>query len=243
MELSVIIPTMNEEGGVEQVISSIQEILDDTEIDYELIVVDTLSTDRTRDIAIEKGARVIEEPQRGYGRAYKTGFQEANGNILVTMDADCTYPAEEIPRLCSMLKNEEIDFITTNRFSELEEGAMSAHHVLGNKVLTALMGLLFRVHVRDSQSGMWVFKKDILDQMDVRCDGMPFSEEIKIEAFKVGRAKEVPIKYRRRVGEAKLTSFGDGWQNAKYLVVKRFFLKRSPSAGPEPHSGIIEDRE
>lgn len=87
----MIIPTMNEEGGIERVISSIQETLDGTGLDYELLVVDTLSTDRTREIAMEKGARVIEESQRGYGRAYKTGFQEAQGSILVTMDADCTY--------------------------------------------------------------------------------------------------------------------------------------------------------
>ena len=96
MQLSVIIPTMNEEESIGQVIDSVHQALNGWE--YEVLVVDTNSKDRTRDIAAEKGAVVIDEPRRGYGRAYKTGFESSKGEVIATLDADCTYPAEEIGR-------------------------------------------------------------------------------------------------------------------------------------------------
>jgi hypothetical protein len=76
--------------------------------------------------------------------------------------------------------------------------------------------------MRDSQSGMWVFRRDVLDRLVLSDDGMPMSEEIKIEAFRKTRSREVPIIYRRRVGEVKLSSWKDGWKNMKFLFKKRF---------------------
>jgi len=221
LRISVIIPTMNEEAGIGAVIDSVQKSLEGTGLDIEVLIVDTRSKDRTVDIAREKGAIVIDEPRRGYGRAYKTGFERASGDIIATLDADCTYPAEEIPRLAKMLDAENIDFITTNRFAKLEKGAMSLEHSIGNKALTMTMNVLFGVRVRDSQSGMWVFRKSIVPKLDITSDGMAMSEEIKIEAFKRVRSREVPIEYRRRVGEVKLSSWKDGWQNIKFLFSKR----------------------
>jgi len=221
LRISVIIPTMNEEAGIGAVIDSVHKSLEGTGLDIEVLIVDTRSKDRTVDIAREKGAIVIDEPRRGYGRAYKTGFERASGDIIATLDADCTYPAEEIPRLAKMLDAENIDFITTNRFAKLEKGAMSLEHSIGNKALTMTMNVLFGVRVRDSQSGMWVFRKSIVPKLDITSDGMAMSEEIKIEAFKRVRSREVPIEYRRRVGEVKLSSWKDGWQNIKFLFSKR----------------------
>ena len=106
MRITVIIPTMNEEAGIGGVIESVRKALDGTEFSYDVMIVDTNSKDRTKEIAKEKGAVVIEEPRRGYGRAYKTGFEKAEGDIIATLDADCTYPAEEIPRLTRMLQTE-----------------------------------------------------------------------------------------------------------------------------------------
>jgi hypothetical protein len=182
--------------------------------------------DRTTEIAREKGAIVIDEPRRGYGRAYKTGFERASGDIISTLDADCTYPAEDIPVLARMLAAEGLDFITTNRFADIEKGAMSIKHSVGNKVLTFTMNLLFSVHVRDSQSGMWVFRKEIVPKLDITSDGMAMSEEIKIEAFKRVRSKEVPIAYRRRVGEVKLSSWKDGISNVRFLFSKRKIYRK-----------------
>ncbi|RLF75321.1 MAG: glycosyltransferase family 2 protein, partial [Thermoplasmata archaeon] len=94
MKVSVVIPTLNEERSIGKVL----EMLPRRE-DYEVVIVDGLSTDRTVDIAKEKGARVVMERRRGYGRAYKTGFKEARGRIIVTMDGDLTYPAEMVEEL------------------------------------------------------------------------------------------------------------------------------------------------
>lgn len=212
---------MNEEEGIGFVIDSVRNALQGTEYELEIMIVDTRSKDRTTEIAREKGAIVIDEPRRGYGRAYKTGFERTTGDIVATLDADCTYPAEEIPVLARMLDSEGLDFITTNRFARIEKGAMSIEHSIGNKVLTFTMNVLFGVRIRDSQSGMWVFRKTIFPRVELTSDGMAMSEEIKIESFKKVRAREVPITYRRRVGEVKLSSWKDGYHNVRFLFSKR----------------------
>jgi glycosyltransferase involved in cell wall biosynthesis len=226
LKVSIIIPTMNEEEGIGLVIDDVKKAFVGTDIAFEIIVVDTNSKDRTRDIAREKGAVVIEEPRRGYGRAYKTGFANATGEVVATLDADCTYPAEELPVFARMLFEKDLDFITTNRFAKLEKGAMSLEHSIGNKVLTVTMNILFHVWIRDSQSGMWIFRREILPQLDITSDRMAMSEEIKIEAFKKARGKEFPIVYRERVGEVKLSSWKDGINNVKFLFGKRTEFKQ-----------------
>ena len=217
---------MNEEEGIGKVIDSVRSALNGTEFAHEIIIVDTNSKDRTTQIAMELGAVVIDEPRRGYGRAYKTGFEKATGDVIATLDADCTYPAEDIPGLTRTLFEKDWDFITTNRFAKLEAGAMSLEHSLGNKVLTVTTNILFGVWIRDSQSGMWVFRREILGKLDISNDGMAMSEEIKIEAFKKARGKELPIVYRRRVGEVKLSSWKDGYQNVLFLFHKRMRFKK-----------------
>jgi hypothetical protein len=219
-KVSVIIPTMNEEKSIGMVIDEVKKALG--ERPHEIIVVDTASRDRTREIATERGARVVEEPRRGYGRAYKTGFENATGEFIATLDADMTYPGTEIPSLLDMLQSRGLDFITTNRFARMEKGAMSAKHRFGNWVLSTTARILFRVKVKDSQSGMWVFREAILKDLDLESDKMSLSEEIKIEAFRKFKGAEVPISYRVRVGEVKLSSWKDGSGNLKYLFKKRF---------------------
>jgi glycosyltransferase involved in cell wall biosynthesis len=220
-KVSVIIPTMNEEKSIGLVIDEVRAALEGVR-PYEVLVVDTDSRDRTREVAAEKGAVVIPEPRRGYGRAYKTGFERASGEIVATLDADMTYPASQIPKLVNMLESQGLDFITTDRFADMTKGAMSAKHRLGNKVLSVAARVLFRVKVRDSQSGMWVFRKSVLGMLALESDGMAMSEEIKIEAFKKAKAVEVPITYRVRVGEVKLQSWKDGFGNLRFLFKKRF---------------------
>jgi glycosyltransferase involved in cell wall biosynthesis len=213
---------MNEEASIGQVLEDAAKALSAAGLQFDMNIVDTNSKDRTREIALAKGARVIEEPLRGYGRAYKTGFEKADGEIIATLDADCTYPAEDIPKLVKMLQDEELDFITTNRFAQMEEGAMSTKHKIGNGMLNLTTRFLFNVRIKDSQSGMWVFRRERLQMLDLTSDGMPLSEELKIEAFKKLKAKEVGIVYRPRVGEVKLSSWKDGWKNMKFLWKKRF---------------------
>lgn len=211
---------MNEERSIGLVIDEVRVAMGQRE--YEVLVVDTNSTDRTREIAASKGAVVVDEPRRGYGRAYKTGFGKATGEVIATLDADLTYPASDIPGLVAMLDSKGLDFITTNRFARMQNGAMSAKHRFGNWVLSTTMRILFRAKLKDSQSGMWVFRKSILPSLTLESDGMSMSEELKAEAFRKVRAAEVPITYRPRIGEVKLSSWKDGLGNLRFLFHKRF---------------------
>jgi hypothetical protein len=216
---------MNEEEGIGEVLDEIPlAALAEMGYPAEVVVVDGESVDRTRDIASEKGARVVIEPRRGYGRAYKTGFDVALGDIVATGDADKTYPFDKLPEYLRLFEREQLDFLTGNRFGKLQPGAMSAKHKLGNWVLSTTGRVLFLVDVKDSQSGMWIFKRSILPRLRITSDGMPMSEEIKIEAFTKPDLKsaEVPIEYRVRVGDVKLSSWKDGYRNMKFLFQKRF---------------------
>ncbi len=219
MKVSVIIPTLNEEESIGHVLDKIPR---GGKYEWEIIIVDGDSKDRTREIAAEKGAKVIVEKRKGYGRAYKTGFQHATGDVIVTLDGDDTYPAEEIERLVDYLLEKDLDFISCERFSRMRKGAMSLTHKVGNTILTIATRLLFGVKIKDSQSGMWVFRREILKDLNLTSDGMAFSEEIKIEAWRKFRCEEVPIEYRERKGEVKLNTWRDGFHNLMFLIKKRF---------------------
>jgi glycosyltransferase involved in cell wall biosynthesis len=217
--ISVIIPTLNEQSGIEETIRSIPESTLNRKLGYELeiIVVDGGSTDATVELAKKMGARVIAEKRKGYGRALKTGFAAANGQILVTIDADNTYPTGSIPEYVRELEQGDYDFMTINRFSEMEQGVMSFTRRTGNKILTLLTRLLYSIDLADSQSGMWIMKKNFVSSIKLNSDGMSLSEEIKIIAFKFFKSKEIDGRYYSRSGDAKLRIFHDGWENLKYL--------------------------
>lgn len=223
-------PTLNEEKGVGKTIDSIKkDISKKNNWELEIAIIDGLSKDKTQEIAKKRGAKIILEKRRGYGRAYKTGMSKATGNIIVTGDADATYPFNRIHKYIQLLLDEDLDFITTDRFAELKHGSMSVKHAFGNVVLASALRILFFINIRDSQSGMWIFKKEALKKiqpLENFNDGMPFSEEIKIEMFtaKNIRAKEIPSTLSSREGEVKLESFKDGWRNLKFLFKKRLYL-------------------
>ena len=220
-------PTLNEEKGVGKTIDSIKkDIFKKKNWELEIAIIDGLSKDKTQEIAKKRGAKIILEKRRGYGRAYKTGMSKATGNIIVTGDADATYPFNRIHKYIQLLLDEDLDFITTDRFAELKHGSMSVKHAFGNVVLASALRILFFINIRDSQSGMWIFKKEALKKiqpLEDFNDGMPFSEEIKIEMFtaKNIRAKEIPSTLSSREGEVKLESFKDGYRNLKFLFKKR----------------------
>ncbi len=220
--MSIVVPTMNEEASIGQVLDEVADAMRDRG-PYEVIVVDTASRDRTVEIARGKGARVVPEPRRGYGRAYKTGFAAARGEVIVTLDADLTYPASRIPEFVRYVHDEGADFVSGNRLAMIRAEAMSGMHRLGNRILTAAFRVLFKFPIRDSQSGMWAFRRSILDPLELVHDGMPFSEELKAEVIRKGfRFQEVPIEYRARVGEKKIRSVRDAFGNLAWLFRKRF---------------------
>jgi glycosyltransferase involved in cell wall biosynthesis len=216
--ITVIIPCLNEEQGIEQVLRRLPTFVD------QIIVVDNGSTDRTSDIAGSLGAHVIREEVRGYGRAYKRGFRAATSDLIVTLDGDHSYPADAISYLLEAFLHLDVDFLNASRFPVRDPRAMSMKHKIGNLVLSLAMSLLYFRWVRDSQSGMWVFRRSILSHMKLISDSMAFSEEIKIEALKSSRVRfeEISILYTSRLGEIKLNPWRDGFHNLWFLVRKRF---------------------
>ena len=217
--ITVIIPCLNEEAGIERVLRAMPEFVD------EIIVVDNGSTDRTSDLALSLGAKVIREELRGYGRAYRRGFSCATSDLIVTLDGDHSYPVDGISYLLEAFLHLHVDFLNASRFPVHDTGAMSFKHKFGNLVLSLAMSILFFRWVRDSQSGMWVLRRSILKDMKLEADGMAFSEEIKIEALRHPRIRfgEISILYSTRLGEKKLNPWRDGIQNLAFLARKRFF--------------------
>src|SRR6266853_5901103 len=216
--ITVIIPCLNEEHGIEKILSSMPDFVDET------IVVDNNSTDRTSEVAAALGAKVIREEVRGYGRSYKRGFASAIGDIIVTLDGDHSYPPDAISYLIEAFLHLDVDFLNASRFPVRNRRAMSFKHKFGNWVLSFAMSLLYFQWVRDSQSGMWVFRRSILKDMRLESDGMAFSEEIKIEALRNRKVRftEISIQYSSRLGEIKLNPWRDGFYNLFFLVKKRF---------------------
>ncbi len=219
--ISVIIPTMNEEASIGQVLDEVRAAL--VGRDFELLTVDTDSRDRTNEIAAARGARVVPEPRRGYGRAYKTGFAAARGTYVLTLDADLTYPADRFPEFLQVLEEGGADFVAADRLSRLNPEAMTGMHRLGNLLLNVAFRALYAYPMHDSQSGMWAFRRDLLPRLHVVHDGMAFSEELKIEVLREGiRYREIPIEYRVRLGRKKIRSVRDAVENMAWLFRKRF---------------------
>jgi glycosyltransferase involved in cell wall biosynthesis len=240
-KISIIIPTLNEQNGIEHTIRRIpiSSLLDEFGYHAEIIVVDGESTDLTREVAKKMGAKVVIERRKGYGRACKSGFAVATGQILVTLDADDTYPADYIPKYIRILNDKDLDFITVNRFSAVEKGAMSPINKFGNKILTVTMRMLYSIDVKDSQSGMWIMKNSFISQINLYSDGMSISEEIKIIAFKFFKSIEIDGKYYSRTGKAKLNVIRDGWKNLKFL----FDYKKMIKLALTPSSSGSKDAE
>lgn len=215
--ITVIIPTMNEEAGIARVLDEIPDYVD------EVLVVDS-SSDRTAEIAKSKGAKVVREERRGYGRAYKTGFENSTSEYIITIDGDGTYPAYQISEMMDFAINNNIDFLSGSRFPLKDSKSMKAVNLIGNKLLTWAFNVLYFKNLRDVLTGMWLIRRDIIPRTNIISDDWNFSEEIKIEAIKAKNIKfaECCINYHPRVGETKLAPISVGWQNLIFLFKKRF---------------------
>jgi glycosyltransferase involved in cell wall biosynthesis len=217
--ISLVMPCLDEERGLREVFRDLPSLVD------EVIVVDNNSTDTTAAVARSFGATVVLEKRRGYGIAYKSGLRAATGDIVVAMDGDGTYPRNFIPVILDVMLEEGFDFVSCDRTGHKDQPS-NWLRLFGNDILNAVIFALFFFKIRDSQSGMWVFKRELLSRMKLTSDTMAFSEEIKLEAFTMQgvHAKELPIYYKERHGISKLRIWRDGLYNLLFLFRKRFGL-------------------
>jgi dolichol-phosphate hexosyltransferase len=248
MRATLVVPTLNESESIGHVLRTFRSAAEEANttffrsspLDWEVVVVDGASDDGTAGVAGAEGARVIVERRKGYGRAYKTGFAAAHGEVIATADGDGTYPVEMIPTLVRRVLDKRLDFLTGNRMAYIDRRAMTTEHRIGNRALNLFLGVAFHRYIRelpggtlaDSQSGFWIFRREILDRVHLGEEGMAFSEEVKIEAILRGlRIEEVPIPYGERWGRPKLSSWRDGYKNFMFLARKRLAVAREPARG------------
>ncbi len=220
--LSFVMPSMNEEETIRICIEKAQHILNKYNIDGEIIVADN-SSDRTAEIAVAMGAKVI-GPIKGYGNAYLKGLALAKGNYIVISDADNTYDLLELDKFLDPLMAGDADFVIGTRIKgDIKKDAMPwLHQYIGNPLLTEMLNFLFETKISDAHCGMRAFTKEALEKMNLKTHGMELASEMVIEAAKCGlRIKEVPITYYSRRAPSKLNSFKDGWRHIRFMMLYR----------------------
>ncbi len=213
--LSVVIPAYNEESGIKEIVQRVLDVgtaLKQVGVgSLELLVVDDGSHDKTADIAGSMaGVKVIQHPtNKGYGAALKTGFGQAEGELIGFLDADGTYPPEYFPQLCEEAL-QGADLVIGSRMSGADS-QMPVTRRVGNIFFANLLSLMGRKHVSDSASGMRVFKRDLLNQIYPLPDGLNLTPVMSTRAVHEDiRMAEVPIPYSERIGRSKLSVVHDG---------------------------------
>jgi hypothetical protein len=226
VELSVVMPCLNEAETLEACILKAQRALLDACISGEIIIADNGSTDGSPEVAERLGARVVHVTARGYGNALMGGIAAAAGTYIVMGDADASYDFGHIPRFVGKLR-EGADLVMGNRFrGGIQPKAMPAlHKYLGNPVLTRIGRLFFRSSVGDFYCGLRGFRKDAYEKMQLRTTGMEFATEMVVKASLLAmRVAEVPttLSPDGRNRPPHLRTWRDGW------CTLRFFLLYSP---------------
>ena len=218
--LSVVIPCLNEEENITEVVTRALRVMEREGIDGEVIVADNRSEDRSAELASAAGARVVHEPRRGYGSAYLAGFAAARGRYIVMADADLTYDFDDIPRFLAELEAGG-ELVMGDRMDNIQPGAMPwMHRYVGNPVLSGILNLFFKTGIRDAHCGMRALRRDVLPRLDLRTPGMEFASEMVIRASKEELdIRELSIHYHPRGGESKLSTFKDGWRHLRFLLV------------------------
>src|SRR5215212_5494065 len=176
--VSVVIPCLNEAENIVQCVTRALEVLEEHGISGEVVVADNGSEDDSAPLAEAAGATVVHEPRRGYGRAYLAGFAAARGDYIVMVDADLTYDFREIPHFVAEL-DAGGELVMGNRMENIEPGAMPwLNRYIGNPVLSGFLKMLYRTKVRDAHCGMRAVRRDALERLELRTDGMEFASEM-----------------------------------------------------------------
>jgi glycosyltransferase involved in cell wall biosynthesis len=223
LELSVVMPCLNEEETLATCIRKAQRAIADANIAGEVIVADNGSTDRSIEIAEQLGARVVRVNAKGYGSALMGGIAASRGQFIVMGDADDSYDFGHIPRFVDELRRGS-DLVMGNRFrGGIQKGAMPAlHRYLGNPVLTKVGRVLFRSRAGDFHCGLRAFRKDAYQRMGLRTTGMEFASEMVVKAtlFKM-RIAEVPttLSPDGRSRPPHLRTWRDGWRHLRFLLM------------------------
>jgi glycosyltransferase involved in cell wall biosynthesis len=223
VELTILMPCLNEAETLEVCIRKAQGFLDRTGISGEVLISDNGSTDGSQDIATRLGARVSPAPRRGYGAALINGIDAARGRYVVMGDADDSYDFTRLEPFVERLRD-GADLVMGNRFAGgIEPGAMPPlHKYLGNPVLSTVGQLFFRPNVRDFHCGLRGFNRSRIQELDLQTTGMEFASEMVVKSSLAKyRIEEVPTTLKKdgRSRPPHLRSWHDGWRHLRFLLL------------------------
>lgn len=224
--ITVCLPCRNEADHLDQVIAKIPKYVD------EIIVISNNSKDNTIEVAKKLGVKAYEDNQTingiGYGFAHMTGIKNATSDIIVGADGDATYPVESLDKIIDHLIKQDLDFISCNRYP-LQDGTTIPFKLkFGVWMLNTEVRLLYGVQIKDILSGMWVFKKEVRDDLKLTMGEWNLSPQIKINAATSPdiRFAEYSIAQHQRLGESHQNYFKTGFSHAKWIFANRFTSKQ-----------------
>jgi len=203
-DVTVLIPTLNEEKGIESIIREVRECGFEN-----ILVVDGYSLDRTVEIARSLGAHVVYQLGHGKAMAVKTGLEIAETRWVLVMDGDGSYDPRDIERMVEAAVEKECDEVIGYR---VDRRNIPLIHRFGNRVISTLISLLMGHRVKDPCSGIYLLRNDFARHLEIVGTGLDVEAEIVIQSIAHGRAAEVPVRYRRRIGESKLRTWSAGFR-------------------------------
>lgn len=219
MRVTVVVPTLNEEKGIAGVVSDFKKL------GFDVLVVDGNSRDRTREIAEQCGAKVIVQSGRGKGNAVAEAFRILNSDVVVLVDGDGSYKAEDVKKLLEPIERGTADHVIGTRFYSYEKGAFTRLNLFGNKILNFFFRFAYGISLNDVLSGYRALKKEVYKSVELKKSGFEVEVELTVETLAKGfRIAEVPISYRKREGKTKLNPLRDGFRIGKtiYEMLRRY---------------------
>ena len=224
IRLSIIMPCRDEENTVGRCIDEARDFLEEHEINGEIIVVDNCSSDESASVALDHGARLIEEGRIGYGYAIRCGLFEAAGAVIVIADCDMTYDLSDMENMIKLI-DDGYEMVLGDRFSGIiEKGAMSGVHRLGAKTLSKLARMRFHSDVNDFHCGIRAVSRRALTKLSFCTGGMEFATEMIAQASAAHlRIAQIPVKLRKCPANrrSKLRTVRDGFRHLAYILFKR----------------------
>jgi glycosyltransferase involved in cell wall biosynthesis len=223
VEVSYVLPCLNESATIGNCISQACQAIYELGLPGEIIVADNGSTDNSREIACNMGAKVIDVPIHGYGAAIIFGCRAAAGQYIVIADSDASYNLVESIAMVRQLQSGADLVMGTRLKGDIQPGAMPwKNRYIGNPILTGILNFLFHSGLSDAHSGMRAFTRSAFDQMDLRCAGMEFASEMVVKASLLDlRRGEIPISYLPdgRNHKSHLRPWRDGWRHLRFLLL------------------------